>query len=89
MTTDTFQRLTRAELRDLKPGTWVAWYRHKGVSPGISWLQGQVLECPVRCSHDVSVRFDGVPCLIPKNRLFKDLPVVEVEYMHEGFDYNA
>jgi hypothetical protein len=91
--TDTFQKLSRVDLRQLRPGDWVAWHRHNvaacGPSHGLFWQEGQVIDSPIRCFPDINVRFNGLCRLVPKNRLYKVTPIIDVEDMHQQFDYNC
>jgi hypothetical protein len=93
LTTDTFKKLSRKDLRQLKPGAWVAWHRHNvadpGLTPALYWQEGQVIDSPIRCFHDVIIRFNGICRLVPKNRLYKVMPVIGVEAMHTEYDYNS
>ena len=47
------------------------------------------MEHLVRYHQHVTVRFEGLPHQVPKNRLYKIQPVIAIENMHEDFDYNS
>jgi hypothetical protein len=91
--TDEPKKLTRKELRQLKPGDWVAWGKSnwdKTINPPFSfWEEAQVMAHPVRCHQHVTVRFAGLPHQVPKNRLYKIPPVIAIENMHEEYDYDS
>jgi hypothetical protein len=86
------KKISRAELRRLKPGTWVAWKKTTWNSPDekkFAFHEGQVLAQPVRSGHDIEVIFDGLAKAVQKNRLFQVQPVITIEDMHQQFDYNS
>jgi hypothetical protein len=91
--TDEPKKLTHNELRRLQPGDWVAWGKtnwHKAIKQPFSfWNEGQVMEHLVRCHQHVTVRFEGLPHQVPKNRLYKTQPVTAIETMHEDFGYDS
>jgi hypothetical protein len=90
--TDVLRKLSRAELRNLTPGVWVAWRKTRLDTPDqkeFAFWEAQVIAHPVRSGHDVMVLFDGVPHAAQKNRLYKVQPVIDVKDMHQQFDYNS
>jgi hypothetical protein len=90
--TDILKKLTRKELRRLKPGDWVAWGKTNGDSPDkqdFAFWETQVIAHPVRSGHEVMVLFNGIPHAVHKNQLFKVQPVIAVEDMHTEYDYNS
>jgi hypothetical protein len=89
---DILKKLGRAELRRLEPGDWVAWSRSNWGQPGekdFAYHEAQVMAHPVRTAQEVAVLFNGLPHAVQKNRLYKVLPVISVEDMHQQFDYNC
>jgi hypothetical protein len=93
--TDEPKKLTRQEIRRLKPGDWVAWKTDWPISwpkdnwTTPDWKEGQLTEHPVRSAQYITVRLDGLPQKAPKNRLYKVLPVIGVEDMHTEYDYDS
>jgi hypothetical protein len=90
---DVLRKLTRNELRRLKPGEWVAWgksnWDNNPVQEDFAFLEAQVIAHPVRSAHEVMVFFDGLPHAVHKNQLFKVQPVIGMDAMHEDYDYNS
>lgn len=90
--TDVLRKLSRAELRNLKPGAWVAWRKTRLDTPDqkeFALCEGQVIAHPVRSGHEVMVLFNGLPHAVQKNRLYKVQPIIDVEDMHTQYDYNS
>ena len=91
--TDVLKRISRAELRRLKPGDWVAWgksnWDNNPVQQDFAFWEAQVLSDPVRSGHEVMVLFNGLPHAVHKNQLFKVQPIIGMEAMHHQFDYNC
>jgi hypothetical protein len=93
--TDILKKLTRQEIRRLKPGDWVAWSKTSCHTPTPAsfwngfWEEGQLMDYPVRCHQDIRVRLNGLPHRVPKNRLYKVQPIVTIENQHDQYDYNA
>ena len=90
--TDILRKLTRKELRRLKPGDWVAWGKTNWDTPDkqdFAFWEAQVTAHPVRSAQEVMVLFNGLPHAVHKNRLYKVPPVIEVEEMHTQYDYNS
>jgi hypothetical protein len=89
------KRLTRQEIRHLKPGDWVAWKRDWPISwpkdnwTTPDWKEGQLTEHPVRSAQYITVRLHGLPHQVSKNHLHKIPPVIAIENMHEEYDYNS
>ena len=91
--TEILKKLTRKELRRLKPGDWVAWgksnWDNNPAQQDFAFWEAQVIAHPVRSGHDVTVLFDGLAHAVQKNRLFKVQPVLGVEDMHTEWDFNS
>jgi hypothetical protein len=89
---DILNKLRRADLRRLKSGDSVAWsasnWGHPG-EPDFAYHEGQVTAHPLRSAQYVAVLFNGLPREVAKNRLYKVLPVIAIEDMHQQFDYNS
>jgi hypothetical protein len=86
------EKITRKELRRLKPGTWVAWRKTTWNAPDekkFPFHEGQVIAHPVRSGQEVLVLLNGVPHATPKNRLYRLMPVIAIEDMHTEYDYNS
>jgi hypothetical protein len=86
------RKLTRKELRSLKPGAWVAWRKTNWNTPDeekFPFHEGQVIAQPVRSGHKVMVLFDGLAQAVHKNQLYEVIPITGVEQMHTQYDYNA
>jgi hypothetical protein len=84
--------LLRADLRRLKPGDWVAWSKShwgKHDEPDFAFHEAQMMAHPVRSGQYVTVLFNGLSFEVAKNQLYKMLPVISVEDMHQQFDYNS
>lgn len=90
---ESLKRFSRAELRRLKPGDWVAWGRtawhNHPLQPDFAFWKGRVIAFPERSGHHVRVLLKGVPHTAPKNRLYRLMPVIAIEDMHQQYDYNA
>lgn len=89
---DILKKLGRAELRRLQPGDWIAWSKSNRGTPDqkdFAYHEAQVLAHPVRSAQEVMVLFNGSPHAVEKNRLYKAQPVIGVEAMHTGYDYNS
>jgi hypothetical protein len=90
--TDTFKKLTRKELRRLKPGDWVAWGQTNWDHPhkkDFAFWEAQVISEPVQSGHEVMVLLNGLPHAVHKNQFFEVQPVVGLNAMHEDYDYNS
>jgi hypothetical protein len=90
--TDILIKLLRKDLRRPKPGDWVAWNKSNWGTPesqDFSFHEAQVMAYPVRSAQDVLVLFNGLPHSVPKNMVYKVMPVIGVEAMHQQFDYNS
>jgi hypothetical protein len=91
--TDILKRISRAKLRRLKPGDWVAWGRtnwdNNPVQQDFAFWEAQVIAHPVRSVHEVVVLFNGLPLAVHKNQLYRVQPVIGVENMHTQYDYNS
>jgi hypothetical protein len=90
--TDILKRISRAELRRLSPGEWVAWGKTNWDSPDkqdFAFWEAQVMAHPVRSAQHVLVLFNGLPQAVHKNQLFKVQPIIDMEAMHQQFDYNC
>jgi hypothetical protein len=89
---DILKKLLRADLRRLKPGDWIAWSKSTWDTPeskDFAFHEAQVTAHPVRTSQYVTVLFNGLPREVAKNQLYKVLPVIAIEDMHQQFDYNC
>lgn len=89
---DILKKLRRAELRRLKPGTWVAWRKTNWNIPDekkFAFHEGQVIAHPARSGHHVMVLLNGLAHPAPKNRLYMIVPVITIEDMHTEYDYNS
>jgi hypothetical protein len=89
---DILKKLLRADLRRLTQGAWVAWSASNWGQPGepdFAYHEAQVMTDAVRTSQYVTVLFNGLPREVAKNQLYKLLPVIAIEDMHQQFDYNA
>ena len=89
---DVLRKFSRAELRRLKPGDWVAWRKtnwNTSDQKDFAFWEAQVIAHPVRSGHEVMVLFNGLPHAAPKNRLYRVQPVIDVEDMHTEYDYNS
>jgi hypothetical protein len=86
-----YTKLTGKEINKLQPGDWVAWRAERGkpIGPNTKWLEAQLMESPVRCHQVVFVRLGGARISVEKNRLFKPPPIVEVDRMHEVWNYDS
>jgi hypothetical protein len=83
--TDILRKFSRAELRRLNPGDWVAWTRSNWDSAAkqdFAFWEAQVVAHPVRSAQHVLILFNGHPLAVPKNRLYKVMPIIGVEEMH-------
>ncbi len=92
MTTDTFKKLSRGDLRQLKQGDWVAWGKTNWDHPDkkdFAYWEAQLIAHPVRSAQEVMVRFQDLPHAVQKDRLYKVLPVIGVDDMHTQYDYNS
>jgi hypothetical protein len=91
--TDVLKRISRAELRRLNPGDWVAWgksnWDNNPVQENFAFWEAQVVAHPVRSGHEVMVLFNGLPHAVHKNQLYKVHPITDMEHMHESYDYNS
>jgi hypothetical protein len=90
--TDNLKRLSRAELRRLKPGDWVAWGKSNWDAPDkpdAAFWEAEIIAPFTRSDHTVTVLFDGVACTLYKSQLFKVQSVMAIEDMHTEYDYNS
>jgi hypothetical protein len=90
--TDVLKRISRAELRRLNPGDWVAWGKTNWDSPDkqdFAFWEAQVVAHPVRSAQHVTVFFNGHRHEVTKNQLFRVMPVIAIEDMHQQFDDNC
>jgi hypothetical protein len=90
--TDILRKLTRNELRRLKPGEWVAWgksnWDNNPVQQDFAYWEAPVVAHPQRSGHYVILLFNGLPHAVHKNQLFKVQPIIGMEAMQQQFDYN-
>jgi hypothetical protein len=90
---DILKKLCRTELRQLKPGDWVVWSTTGSwdtpANADCACNEAQVVAHPVRSGHEVVVLFNGLAHAVQKNRLYKVLPIISVEDMHQQYDYNS
>ena len=86
-----YTKLTGKEINKLKPGDLVAWreQRWKPIGPNTKWVEAQLAESPIRCYHVIFVQLDGLRTPIEKNRLYKPPVVVEIDVMHEVWNYDS
>jgi hypothetical protein len=91
--TDVLKRISRGELRRLKPGDWVAWgksnWDNNPVHEDFAFWEAQVVDRPVRSAQHVLVLFSGHSHEVTKNQLFRVMPIIDVQDMHQQFDYNC
>jgi len=91
--TDILKKLTRKELRRLKPGDRVAWGKsncdNHPLQQDFAYWETQVMAHSVRSAQEVTVLFNGIAHAVHKNRLYKVPPVVGIEDMHTEYDYNS
>jgi hypothetical protein len=86
-----YTRLTRRDIKNLKPGDWVAWRkeRWKPIGRDTEWAEPQLTDRPIRCYQVVFVRFGGIRTPIEKNRLHKPPTVVGIDIIQEVWDYDS
>jgi hypothetical protein len=86
-----YTRLTRRDIKNLKPGDWVAWREERWgpIAPNAKWAEAQLTDHPIRCYQVVFVRFGGIRTAIEKNRLHKPPAVVGIDAIHEVLDYDS
>jgi hypothetical protein len=91
--TEILKKLTRAELRRLKPSDRVAWgksnWDNNPVQQDFAFWEAHVIAHPVRSGLDFMVLFNGLSHAAPKNRLYRLMPVIAIEDMHTEYDYNS
>jgi hypothetical protein len=76
----------------LNPGDWVAWGKTNWDSPDkqdFAFWEAQVVAHPVRSAQHVTVFFNGHRHEVTKNQLFRVMPVIAIEDMHQQFDDNC
>ena len=86
-----YTRLTRRDIKNLKPGDWVAWRKERWgpICPNAKWAEAQLTDHPIRSYQVVFVRFGGIRTPIEKNRLHKPPAVVGIDIIHEVWDYDS
>ena len=83
-------KLTKAEIKLLRPGSQVCWPTKNWINENTRWEFGTVYSPthPVRCLSTVVVRVsDGSQREVHKNYLYREL-VPEIERLHEVWDYD-
>jgi broad specificity phosphatase PhoE len=87
------KRLTRQEIRRLKPGDWVAWKRDWPISwpkdnwTTPTWEEGRLEYPAARSAQHVQVRINGLLRHVSKNCLHRVQPIITIETQHEQYDY--